>query len=296
MPNDGDPPQKLSLRKRLARLIAGGPEPEIAALPNAVVPAPAAIRLRLKEFEKASVRDVMTSRVDIAALSIDATLGEVLSFFAKEAHSRMPVYRDSLDEPLGFIHIKDIVAEGVRQGWAPETMNSRPLQRLLRQVMFVPESTLLPDLLIKMQSSRTHIALVVDEYGGTGGMVCLEDLVEEIVGELEDEHDEARPSVLRRGRSSWDVDGLAEIEDVEKASGLSLKVEDFEDEVETMGGLVSALAGRMPEAGEVIEHPSGYTIEVIEADPRRIVRLRIRTQKPAPVALAEDKTPALDRS
>lgn len=296
MPNDGEPPQRLTLRKRIARLIAGGPEPEAVALPNAVVPAPAAIRLRLKEFETASVRDVMTSRVDIAAVSIDATLGEVLDFFAKEAHSRMPVYRDSLDEPLGFIHIKDIVAEGVRQGWAPETMNSRPLQRLLRQIMFVPESTLLPDLLIKMQSSRTHIALVVDEYGGTGGMVCLEDLVEEIVGELEDEHDEARPSVMRRGRSAWDVDGLAEIEDVERLSGLSLQVEDFEDEVETIGGLVSALAGRVPEAGESIEHPSGYTIEIIEADPRRIVRLRIRTQKPAPVALAEDKTPALDRS
>lgn len=295
MPNDGEPPQRPSLRQRIARLIAGGPEPEAKVSPNAAVPAPAAIRLRLKEFETASVRDVMTSRVDIAAVSIDATLGDVLGFFATEAHSRMPVYRESLDEPLGFIHIKDVVTEGVRQGWKPETMNSRPLQRLLREVMFVPESTLLPDLLIKMQGSRTHIALVVDEYGGTGGMVCLEDLVEQIVGELEDEHDEARPSVMRRGRSAWDVDGLAEIDDVEKVSGLSLQVEDFEDEVETMGGLVSALAGRVPEAGESIEHPAGYTIEIVEADPRRVVRLRIRTQKPAPAALAEDKQATIDR-
>jgi magnesium and cobalt transporter len=293
LPNDGEPPQRTSLRQKLARLIAGGPEPE----PTSLVPAeaPAAIRLRLKEFEIASVRDVMTSRVDIAAVSIDATLGEVLDFFAKEAHSRMPVYRDSLDEPLGFIHIKDIVAEGVRQGWAPQTMGSRPLQRLLREVMFVPESTLLPDLLIKMQASRTHIALVVDEYGGTGGMVCLEDLVEQIVGELEDEHDKARPVVMRKGRFTWEVDGLAAIEDVEKDTGLQLNVEDFEDEVETLGGLISALAGRVPEAGETLEHPRGYMIEIVEADPRRVVRVRIRTQKPAPAVLAEDKTAAIDR-
>lgn len=295
MPNDGEPPQRTSLRQRLARLIAGGPEPESVATTQAQVHAPAAIRLRLKEFETASVRDVMTSRVDIAAVSIDATLGEVLDFFAKQAHSRMPVYRDSLDEPLGFIHIKDVVAEGVRQGWAAHTMNSRPVERLLRQIMFVPESTLLPDLLIKMQSSRTHIALVVDEYGGTGGMVCLEDLVEQIVGELEDEHDDARPKIVRRGRSTWEVDGLATIEDVARETALHLQVEDFESDVETIGGLVSAIAGRVPQAGETVEHPRGYMIEIVESDPRRVVRLRIRTQRPAPQALAEGKPATVDR-
>jgi len=293
LPNDGDPPQRTSLRQRLARLIAGEPETEVVTVSPAE--APAAIRLRLKEFETANVGDVMTSRVDIAAVSIDATLGEVLDIFAKEAHSRMPVYRESLDEPLGFIHIKDVVAEGVRQGWTTETMTSRPLERLVREIMFVPESTLLPDLLIKMQASRTHIALVVDEYGGTGGMVCLEDLVEQIVGELEDEHDEIRTAVMRRGRATWEVDGLTAIEDVEKETGLHLSVEEFEDEVETIGGLVSALAGRVPETGESLEHPRGYIMDVIEADPRRVVRLRIKAPKPAPVALAEGKTAAIDR-
>lgn len=295
MPNDGEPPQRTTLRQRLARLIAGGPEPDIVQMSKANVHAPAAIRLRLKEFEKASVRDVMTSRVDIAAVSIDSTLGEVLDFFAKQAHSRMPVYRDSLDEPLGFIHIKDVVAEGVRQEWAPETMASRPVERLLRQIMFVPESTLLPDLLIKMQTSRTHIALVVDEYGGTGGMVCLEDLVEQIVGELEDEHDDARPRILRRGRSMWEVDGLATIEDVVRETSLHLQLEDFESDVETIGGLISAIAGRVPLVGETVEHPRGYMIEIVEADPRRVIRLRIRTQKPAPPALAEGKPATVDR-
>ena len=294
MPSDADPPRRSTLRQRLARLIGGEPEPETASpLP---AEAPAAIRLRLKEFERASVRDVMTSRVDIAAVSIDASLGEVLDVFAREAHSRMPVYRDSLDEPLGFIHIKDVVAEGVRQGWTPQTMSTRPLQRLVREIMFVPESTLLPDLLIKMQTSRTHIALVVDEYGGTGGMVCLEDLVEQIVGELEDEHDEAPPQVMRKGRFTWDVDGLATIGDVEAQTGLHLSIEDFEDEVDTLGGLVSALAGRVPEAGEAIEHPHGHVIDILEADPRRIIRARIRARKPAPAPLAGEGAAGIDRS
>jgi CBS domain containing-hemolysin-like protein len=300
MPNDGDPPQRETLRKRLARLIAGGPEPELKPPPGAQTSSPTAIRLRLKEFETATVRDVMTSRIDIAAVEIDATLGEVLGVFATEAHSRMPVYRDSLDEPLGFIHIKDVVAEGVRGNWSAETLAQRPLERLLREIMFVPESTQLQDLLINMQASRIHIALVIDEYGGTGGMVCLEDLVEQIVGEIEDEHDEAPPPIVRRGRATWEVDGLATVEDVARQTGLPVLVEDFEDEVETFSGLVSAIAGRVPDVGEMIDHPRGLTIEVLEADPRRIIRAKLRGPKAAPAVsadgvLAEDKTATVDQ-
>jgi CBS domain containing-hemolysin-like protein len=296
MPNDGEPPQRQSLRKRLARLIAGGPDPDAASARTGAGPAaPTAIRLRLKEFETAVVRDVMTSRVDIAALEIDATLGEVLDFFGEEAHSRIPVYRDSLDDPLGFIHIKDVVAEGVRGQWTSETMASRPLQRLLREIMFVPESTPLPDLLIRMQASRIHIALVIDEYGGTGGMVCLEDLVEQIVGDIEDEYDEAPPPIVRRGRSTWEVDGLAAIEDVARETGLPVVVEDFEDEVETFSGLVSAIAGRVPQVGEIIDHPRGLTVEVLEADPRRIIRARLRGPKAPSSTLAENKAAAVDQ-
>ncbi|MEQ1610306.1 MAG: hemolysin family protein [Hyphomonadaceae bacterium] len=294
MPNDGEPPQRLTLRTRLARLIAGGSEPEPGprAEPAAT---PTAIRLRLKEFETSSVRDVMTSRVDIAAVDITSTLGEVLSVFARESHSRMPVFRDSLDEPLGFIHIKDVVAEGVRNNWSAELLASRRLDKLIRDIMFVPESILLPDLLVQMQSSRIHIAIVVDEYGGTGGMVCLEDLVEGIVGEIEDEHDDARPMITRRGRSTWEVDGLAAIDDVERETGLSLHIDEFESEVDTIGGLVAVLAGRVLQAGESVEHPRGPTIEVVTADPRRVIRARLRGAKPAPSLLAEDKTAAIDR-
>jgi len=295
MPNDGEPPQRVTLRERLARLIAGGPEPEAINTTAEPAATPSAIRLRLKEFETSSVRDVMTSRVDIAAVEITATMAEVLRIFATEAHSRMPVFRDSIDEPLGFIHIKDVVAEGVRCNWSAELLASRRIEKLVRDIMFVPESILLPDLLIQMQSSRIHIAIVVDEYGGTGGMVCLEDLVEGIVGEIEDEHDEARPMITRRGRSTWEVDGLATIEDVQRETGLPLHLDEFESDVDTIGGLVAALGGRVLQAGESIEHPRGPTIEVVTADPRRVIRLRLRAAKPAPSALAENKTAAVDR-
>ncbi|HEX5006258.1 MAG TPA: hemolysin family protein [Hyphomonadaceae bacterium] len=296
MPTDGEPQQRTTLRERLARLIAGVPLETMTAVAPEQQPPPAAIRLRLKEFETASVRDVMTSRVDIAAVDVGATLGDVLNLFALEAHSRMPVYRDSLDEPLGFVHIKDVVAEIVRAGWSREALGSRPLERLVRDIMFVPGSTRLPDLLVQMQASRIHIALVVDEYGGTGGMVCLEDLVEQIVGDIEDEHDEARPLILRRGKSVWEVDGLAAITDAERETGLQLAVEDFEMDVDTVGGLVSALAGKVPQAGDQVEHPHGAQIEVIAADPRRVIRIRLRAPRPQPAMLAETAGIAVDRT
>jgi len=294
MPNDGGPPQRATLRERLARLIAGSASTVAAREQPQQPAAPSTIRSRVKLFETASVRDVMTSRVDIAAVDVSATLGDVLNLFAVEAHSRMPVYRDSLDEPLGFVHIKDVVTEIVRVGWKPETLASRPLERLVRDIMFVPESTRLPDLMIQMQASRIHIALVVDEYGGTGGMVCLEDLVEQIVGDIEDEHDETRPQIVRRGRHLWEVDALAAVVDVERETGLPLTMEDFEAEVDTIGGLVSAIAGRVLSAGESIEHPRGPAIEVIAADPRRVVRVRLRAPRPQPPVLAEGKSIAVD--
>jgi CBS domain containing-hemolysin-like protein len=162
--------------------------------------------------------------------------------------------------------------------------------------MFVPGSTRLPDLLVQMQASRIHIALVVDEYGGTGGMVCLEDLVEQIVGDIEDEHDETRPLILRRGKNVWEVDGLAAIADAERETGLQLAVEDFEMDVDTVGGLASALAGKVPQAGDEIEHPRGFRMEVIAADPRRVIRVRLRAPRPQPPVLAEAVSVAVDRS
>ncbi|HEV7694163.1 MAG TPA: hemolysin family protein [Hyphomonadaceae bacterium] len=296
MPNDAEPPQRVTIRERLARLIAGDAQPALQEQPHPPMgQSQSAIRSRVKVFETASVRDVMTSRVEISAIEANATLGEVFDLFAAEAHSRMPVYRDSLDTPLGFIHIKDVVAEGVRGNWSPEALSSRPVEKLVRDIMFVPESTRLPDLLVQMQASRIHIALVVDEYGGTGGMVCLEDLVEQIVGDIEDEHDEVKPVIVRRGRNLWEVDGLAGIAETERETGLPLSLEDFEDEIDTIGGLVAALAGRVLAAGDSVEHPRGPRIEVVEADPRRVIRVRLRSPKPAqPATLAESKTSTVD--
>jgi CBS domain containing-hemolysin-like protein len=300
---DAEPPSRITLREKLARLIGGATFAQAQAVvaseiasPNAT---PSAMRLRLAEFETATVRDVMTSRADVAAIDVDATLGDVFNLFVAQAHSRMPVYHDSLDEPLGFVHIKDVVAEVVRGNWSAETLASRPLKKLMRDIMFVTESTRLPDLLVQMQTKRMHIAIVLDEYGGAGGIVCLEDLVEQIVGEIVDEHDEAAPLIQRRGRNTWDIDGLAEVSAVERATGLPIRVEEYEDSIDTMGGLVAAIAGRLPQPGEVIDHPTnGRVFEVLNVDPRRITRLRLRRaiqQAGAVAPLAAGAGAALDR-
>ena len=238
-------------------------------------PSPSEMRLRVGEFEQARVRDVMIPRVEISAIDLDSTLAEVLSFFADNAHSRAPVYRGTLDDPVGFVHLKDIVSEISRDG-SEENLQSTPLSRLKREILYVPASVRLPDLMVKMQSSRIHIALVVDEYGGTDGLVSLEDLVEQIVGDIEDEHDEDTAYIAGKGLNVWEADARALIEDFEGEADRALALENFEDEIDTLGGLVFALAGRVPQRGEIIEHPAGVDFEIVDADQRRIKRLRIR--------------------
>jgi CBS domain containing-hemolysin-like protein len=286
-----DPLARKTFRAKLARLIAGAaeePQAQPHADPGAPDASPRALRLRVTEFDSATVADVMSSRAEISAIEVSATLGEALKHFADEAHSRIPVYREELDEPVGFVHIKDIVGEVARLGWGAATLECRPLDRLKREILFVTGSMRLPDLLVRMQSTRIHIALVVDEYGGIDGVVCLEDLVEQIVGDIEDEHDEAPPPIVRKGRNTWEIDALAEIDAVERETRLSLSVEEHEADVGTLGGLATALAGRVPAVGEVIEHPLGHRLEVIEADPRRIVRLKLRAAgAPKPARVAE---------
>lgn len=301
--NSADDVSKESFRIRLARLIAGAPAAELAPVDSKTPDAsPGALRLRIAEFETLSVRDVMASRTEIAAVEVHTSMGDVLKTFADQAHSRMPVYRDELDEAIGFIHIKDVVAEIARLGWSAETLACRPLERLRRDILFVAESMRLPDLLVEMQKTRTHIALVVDEYGGIDGVVALEDLVEQIVGDIEDEHDEAPPPIIRRGKTAWEVDALAQISDVERETRLKIAVEEHEADIETVGGLATALAGRVPEVGEFVEHPAGHRFEILDADERRVVRLKIKaagagkatppvTEKPAAPMLADGVDP-----
>lgn len=241
------------------------------------------MRLRMVEFETARVADVMIPRAEIIGVEVNTTLDELIQLYASEAHSRLPVYRDTLDDPIGVVHIRDVVGEIARVKAGTDDTDEKPLERLRRDLLYVPASMPLTDLLVKMQASRMHLALVVDEYGGTDGLVSLEDLVEEIVGDIEDEHDEDVAMLVRRGRLAWEVDARMETEDFEEETGVSLDLDDHE--VDTLGGVAFALAGRVPLRGESLPHPAGVDLEIIESDARRIQRIIVR--QPAEEAKGE---------
>lgn len=247
---------------------------------------PQAMRLRLAEFEDARVEDVMIPRAEIVALDAALPFDELIQTFAAATHSRLPVYKETLDDPIGFVHIKDVVAELARIK-GDDTRTQKSIKQLSRNILFVPPSMRLADLLVKMQATRIHMAMVIDEYGGTDGLVSLEDLVEEIVGDIEDEHDTATPKLTRRGRGVWEVDARMEIEDFADQTQLDLSLPDFEDEIDTLGGVAFALAGRVPERGEILHHPTGADIEIMEADGRRIRRLKLRFDKASGQEAAE---------
>jgi len=197
----------------------------------------------------------------------------------------LPVYRETLDEPVGVAHIKDVIgplAKALSDTNSAERGRTLILAEITRPVLYAPPSMRAADLLLRMQTRRAHMALVVDEFGGTDGLVTLEDLVEEIVGEIEDEHDHAEaPPIRARGVNTWDADARAPIEDFEKLTSLTLDLPEVVEDVDTLGGLVFALAGRVPERGEIIVHPDGVEFEVLDADPRRIKRLIVRIKEPA---------------
>ncbi|MDK9721860.1 MAG: hemolysin family protein [Rhodospirillales bacterium] len=213
--------------------------------------------------------DVMIPRADIVGVPSTLSLAELLEVFTREGHSRMPVYRGTLDDAVGMVHIKDVLAAQI---------SSQPFQlgRIIRRVLFAAPSMRALDLLLEMRIKRIHLALVVDEYGGIDGLVTIEDLVEQIVGEIEDEHDEMNaPDIVRRSDDMLEADARATVEELEEIVGPVLSQEQ-RDEIDTLGGLVVALAGHVPARGELIRHESGMEFEVLEADPRRVRRLRVR--------------------
>jgi CBS domain containing-hemolysin-like protein len=213
--------------------------------------------------------DVMVPRVDIVALDIETPFPEVVKYLVEQGHSRVPVYRETLDDVIGFVHVKDVL------GPVAERRETK-LAPLLRKVLFVAPSAPILDLLVQMRQARTHIAMVVDEFGGIDGLVTIEDLIEEIVGDIEDEHDEAGgPSLIERSDGSLIADARTPIEVLEAHEGARLRPDGDQEEVDTLGGLVSSLAGRVPKRGEIIAHPIGIEFEVLDADPRRIKRLRV---------------------
>ena len=229
-------------------------------------------------FQTLRVEDVMTPRADIVAVDLDTPFAELVLRFVEAEHSRMPIYRETLDDPVGVIHVKDVFKLLAGRG---KTRTPGPqdevLQKLRRDALYVPASMRAADLLLRMQGLRTHMALVIDEFGGTDGLVTLEDLVEAVVGEIDDEHDEAQVAgVVARPGGVFEADARAPLEELEAAVGRDLAPLDLDEEIETVGGLVTALAGRVPQRGEVIAHPDGFELQVLDADPRRVKRIRFR--------------------
>jgi CBS domain containing-hemolysin-like protein len=222
--------------------------------------------------------DVMVPRADIVAVDSEVSFASLMKIANREAHSRLPVYRESLDDVIGMVHVKDLLSY-----WGRE--QEFKLNDVLRKVLFVAPSMRVLDLLLEMRKTRLHMALVVDEYGGVDGLVTIEDLVEEIVGEIEDEHDvDERPRLISQPDGTFLADARLAISDFEARVGTVLTPEERESDIDTLGGLVVAQAGYLPARGEIITHSSGYEFEVLEADPRKLKRLRVRPPKPAPAA------------
>ncbi len=271
-----------SLRESLEEVIE-----EHEADAEALDPEERTLLMNILDFGDRRVSDVMVPRTDIVAIEAAIGKDELLDAFRDAAHSRLPVYRETLDNPLGMMHIKDmlrVIDEKARFN----------CDKWLRPVLFVPPSTPVLDLLQKMRATRLHMALVVDEYGGTDGLVTIEDLVEEIVGEIEDEHDRvAAPRMVERPDGAIDVDARFPLDEFEAYIDCDLLPDERDEDVTTLGGLVVSLAGRVPQAGETLDHPAGLVIEIREADARCVKRLRVRRAGEIPEAQGS-ASPATD--
>lgn len=265
------------------RLLGRKPEPE-ASTPAADAEAVDIVD-QAEAFQTLRVADVMTPRADIVAVELGTPLNELLALFVDAEHSRLPIYRETLDDPVGVVHGKDVLklvapaATGEPPAW-----DQPVLHKLRREALYVPASMRANDLLVKMRAQRVHMAMVIDEFGGTDGLVTMEDLIEAVVGDIEDEHDvDVAPDLVVRGPDLWEADARAPLEELETLVEARLTPEDHEEEIETVGGLALSLAGRVPQRGEIVSHPDGWEIEILDADPRRVKRVRIRRLPPPAV-------------
>ena len=224
----------------------------------------------LLHFGDETAGDICVTRGDIVAIPATLPFEAIVKAFAEAEHSRLPVYGESLDEIVGMIHIKDVFASMI------DERRERSIETFMRTPLFVPESMGVIDLLARMRAERVHLAIVVDEFGGTEGLVTIEDVVEEIVGEIEDEHDIEEAGLLTRlDEGVWEADARIELEELAEAVDARLVWE--EDEVDTLGGLVFLLAGHIPVRGESVTHPSGWRLEAVDSDPRKILRVRLHS-------------------
>ncbi|PTS91121.1 MULTISPECIES: hemolysin family protein [unclassified Caulobacter] len=264
-------------RKLRQRLVPPG-EPERS--PDPVEAGADDIVDQAEAFKSLRVADLMIPRADVVAVELSTPFEALVAQFTEAENSRMPIYRETLDEPVGVVHVKDVFRL-LAAGAARPGPDDQVLQSVRREALYVPASMRAADLLLRMRAGRIHMALVIDEFGGTDGLVTLEDLLEAVVGEIDDEHDDATVAgIVARPGGIFDADARAPLEELEAALGQELAPPDLDEEIDTVAGLVVALAGRVPQRGEVIPHPDGYELEVVEADPRRVLRVRVR-----PVAL-----------
>ncbi|MTH33959.1 CBS domain-containing protein [Paracoccus limosus] len=271
-------PQQRGLLGRILDAFSGNePEPEAVDRQQETSGARGSA-LGMLNLRRMRVDDVAIPKAEIVAVPVSTSLPELVEIFREHGFSRIPVYRDTLDAPLGQLHLKDLALKFGFGADAPPFA----LQPMLRPLLYVPPSMQIGVLLQQMQQKRIHMALVIDEYGGVDGLVTIEDLIEQIIGEIEDEHDEIDGGLLIAEKpGQWLIEGRAELEDVEADTGLRLTPDEREEEIDTLGGLIVMLADRVPEAGETVTHASGAVFEIVASDPRRVLRVRLR-MPPAP--------------
>ncbi len=267
----GRPAPEPTLRESIAELMLEAADaPEAQDPPSELDRHERLLIQNLLRLRETTADDVMVPRADIVAMRADLTLEQAIEQIRGDGHSRLPVYREQLDDIVGMVHVKDVFAYVGR----PEAFSR---DAILRKPLRVAPRIRVLDLMLQMRQQRVHMALVVDEYGGIDGLVTIEDLVETITGEIDDEHDdEATPMVTERPDGALDLNARLPVADFEKRMGPILSADERDADIDTVGGLVFTLAGRVPAKGEVISHPSGIEFRVLDADPRRIRRVRVR--------------------
>jgi CBS domain containing-hemolysin-like protein len=288
--------RKKSIRTDLAEVLAETPDPKAQTAPE-FTPGEQTMLQNVLALRERRVSDVMIARAEMVAVKQDIPIGQLLQTFAKAGHSRLVVYGETLDEPTGMVHIRDLVSyltaqasaaqkgKRTRRKFDPKSIDlAQALSdtKITRRILYVPPSMPAVDLLVKMQATRIHLALVIDEYGGTDGLVSIEDIVEEIVGDIEDEHDDQESRIVALGDGSFLADARASLAETMETIGEGFDVGASADEVDTLGGLLVTLAARVPVRNEILRGPGEFDFEIIDADPRRVKRVRIFRRPPDP--------------
>ena len=273
-----DPASDQGQRGFFGRLLSAFSPASESAVPEAA-PGSTAAPQGLHALRRMRVDDVAIPKAEIVAVPLDIGKDELVEMFRQHGFSRVPVYKGTLDHPQGLVLLKDLA---LQHGFGASGRFS--LKRLLRPILYAPPSMPTGVLLQKMQKERVHMALVIDEYGGVDGLVTIEDLIETVIGEIEDEHDEDEGALWKEEKPGVILaQSTAPLEEIEAALGIPLRVGEEDEEIDTLGGLVFLRSGRVPARGEVIDHESGVQFEIVDADPRRIKRLRVRVPVPGAV-------------